>query len=60
MGHFKCVGLIGRLASISTQYSLQRLLAYLDKQKVAVLIDEETASVLPDTDLPVKPQKNAI
>lgn len=56
MGHFKCVGIIGRLASVSTQYSLQRLLTYLDKQKVAVLIDEETASVLPDNSVPVEPR----
>lgn len=53
MTHFSSIGLIGRLASESTQYSLQRLISYLAKQNLEVLLDEETSSVLPDCALPV-------
>ena len=53
MSQFSTIGLIGRLASESTKYSLQRLVTYLEKQKVAVLLDEETSAVLPEANLPV-------
>lgn len=53
MTQFSSIGLIGRLASESTQCSLQRLVSYLEKQNLEVLLDEETSSVLPDSDLPV-------
>lgn len=56
MSEFKCIGLIGRLASESTQYSLQRLVSYLSKQKVEVILDEETSSVLPGTQLKIQPR----
>lgn len=56
MKHFSCIGLIGRLASESTQYSLQRLIAYLAKQEVETILDEETSSILPDTTLPIEPR----
>lgn len=53
MDKFNTVGLIGRLASANTQYSLSRLISYLSKQNVGVLLDEETSSVLPEGTLPV-------
>ncbi|SMF40144.1 NAD+ kinase [Alteromonadaceae bacterium Bs31] len=48
MSTFKTLGLIGRLASASTQYSIKRLVEYLSKQQVNVLLDEKTATVLPE------------
>ena len=45
MSEFKCIGLIGRLDSESTSYSLSRLITYLKKQEVEILLDEETAAV---------------
>ncbi|MFT5082799.1 MAG: NAD+ kinase [Lentisphaeria bacterium] len=51
MSTFSTVGLIGRLASESTQYSLKRLVNYLSKQEITVLLDEETSSVLPESGL---------
>lgn len=53
MSQFSCVGLIGRLDSESTAYSLRRLISYLEKQKVEVLLDEETSEVFADTDLSI-------
>lgn len=53
MTQFTSIGLIGRLASESTQYSLQRLVSYLNKRALEVLLDEETSSVLPHCRLPV-------
>ncbi len=48
MTAFKTIGLIGRLASTSTQYSISRLVSFLSKQQVEILLDDETSSVLPD------------
>jgi len=48
MSVFSCVGLIGRLDSESTAYSLKRLIAYLRKQNIEILLDEETAAVFDD------------
>jgi len=56
MQAYKTIGLIGRLASASTQYSISRLVAFLSKQQVELLLDEETSSVLPDSQLPVAPR----
>ncbi|ACR14005.1 NAD(+) kinase [Teredinibacter turnerae] len=53
MQSFNTIGLIGRLASASTQYSLKRLIAFLTDQKLEVLLDKETSTILPDCDLPV-------
>lgn len=53
MTAFSTIGLIGRLASESTQYSLQRLVAYLEKQNVKILLDEETSSALPNSSLKI-------
>lgn len=57
MSEFSTIGLIGRLASESTQYSLQRLVAYLSKQNVKLLLDEETSSAMPDSDLKIQPRR---
>ena len=58
MTHFSKIGLIGRRDSESTQYSLQRLISYLEKQKqVSLYIDEDTSSVLPDCALEIKGRK---
>ncbi len=56
MSEFSTIGLIGRLASESTKYSLQRLVSYLDKQDVTVLMDEETSSAMPDCPLKIQPR----
>lgn len=56
MSVFSTIGLIGRLASESTKYSLQRLVSYLEKQDVTVLIDEETSSAMPDCPLKIEPR----
>lgn len=56
MSEFSTIGLIGRLASESTKSSLQRLVAFLAKQDVTVLIDEETSSAMPESDLKILPR----
>lgn len=56
MSEFKCVGLIGRLGSENTQYSLKRLVSFLEKQKVDILLDDETSAALPDTSLTIAPR----
>lgn len=56
MSEFSTIGLIGRLASESTQYSLQRLVTFLSKQEVTVLLDEETSSAMPDSTLKIEPR----
>ncbi len=56
MSEFSTIGLIGRLASESTQSSLQRLVSYLEKQDVTVLMDEETSSAMPDCPLKIQPR----
>ncbi|WP_086932469.1 NAD(+) kinase [Agarilytica rhodophyticola] len=56
MSEFSTIGLIGRLASESTQYSLQRLVTYLSKQDVTILLDEETSSAMPDSTLKIEPR----
>lgn len=57
MSEFQVVGLIGRLASESTQSSLQRLVSFLAKQNLTVLLDEETSSVLVDSGLKIVSRK---
>lgn len=54
MKHFSSVGLIGRPDSESTQYSLQRLINFLEKQDIKVFIDEESSTVLPDCKLEIQ------
>lgn len=56
MSEFSTIGLIGRLASESTQYSLQRLVSFLSKQDVTVYLDEETSSVMPDCPFKIQPR----
>ncbi len=57
MSFFSNIGLIGRRSSESTKYSLNRLISYLEKQKINIFLDEETSEVLPDGDLPIKTRK---
>ncbi len=54
MSEFSSIGLIGRLASESTQYSLRRLVSFLGKQSLEVLLDEETSSAMPDSALKIE------
>lgn len=54
MPHFSHIGLIGRRDSEYTQYSLKRLISYLEKQNVSLYLDEETSQELPDTNLRIK------
>ena len=46
MNSFNCIGIIGRLDSQNTEYSLKRLINYLEKQHVEVIIEQETASLI--------------
>lgn len=57
MNKFSTIGLIGRRDSESTQYSLKRLISYLEKQDVDMYMDEETSSELPDCGLEIKGRK---
>lgn len=54
MSQFSRIGLIGRRDSASTKYSLNRLIAFLEKKNLTLYMDEETSSELPDSGLPVK------
>ena len=58
MSIFKTIGLIGRRDSESTQYSLKRLISFLEKKQVKLLMDQETSSALPDCVLEVVPRGN--
>ncbi|WP_188151501.1 NAD(+) kinase [Teredinibacter waterburyi] len=53
MQAFNCVGLIGRLDSDSTRYSLKRLVSFLAKHNLRVLLDEETSAALPRAGLEI-------
>lgn len=53
MSEFRCIGLIGRLDSENTSYSLRRLISFLHKQSVEILLDEETAAVFEDAPLEI-------
>lgn len=48
MAEFSRIGLIGRLGSNTAIYSLKRLIHFLQKQGCEVVLEEETASMLPD------------
>ncbi len=54
---FSCVGLVGRIANESTQYALKNLLDFLSSRNVNVLLDEETSSVLDDSDVDIVSRK---
>ena len=51
MSEFSCIGLIGRLGSDAVAYSLTRLVDYLGKRQVKVLLDSETGVVLPQANV---------
>ena len=57
MSKFSCIGVIGRLGSESTEYSLRRLINFLDKQDVEVLVEEQTASMLQESNDVVEPRE---
>jgi NAD+ kinase len=46
--HFKRVGLIGKSADKNVSLTLRALAAYLDKQKIKVLLDEGVAGLFPE------------
>ncbi len=52
MAEFTRIGLIGRLGSDTAVYSLKRLIHFLQKQGNEVILEEETARVLPDHAMP--------
>jgi len=54
MSHFTDIGLIGRRDSEYTQYSLRRLINYLEKQNVNLYLDQDTSEELPETKLEIK------
>lgn len=49
MSQFARIGLVGRVGSESAYYSLQRLILFLQKQGVEILLDEETTTNMPNT-----------
>ena len=51
MSNFSCIGIIGRLDSENTEYSLKRLISFLQKQDVELLVEEDTASLVEGFDL---------
>lgn len=53
MSQFSCVGLIGRLDSDNAAYSLRRLISFLAKQNIEVMLDEETAEFYTDNELAI-------
>ncbi|PCK08478.1 MAG: NAD(+) kinase [Alteromonadaceae bacterium] len=57
MSEFSCIGLIGRIGSEDIHFSLQRLISYLNKQEVEILIDEATSAALPNTTMPIVSRK---
>lgn len=52
MSKFSKIGLVGRLGSEAAYYSLQRLILFLQKRGLEILIDEETAQSAPVSKLP--------
>ncbi len=52
MIQFKTVGLVGRLGSDSAVETIQRLIRFLKNVECEVVLDEDTASAMPETDLP--------
>ncbi len=52
MSQFLKIGLVGRLGSEAAYYSLQRLILFLQKSKLDIYLDEETAESAPVTKLP--------
>lgn len=52
MSQFNTIGIIGRLDSERALYSLNRLVDYLSSQKLEVVLEEQTASMLPKAPLP--------
>lgn len=57
MSCFKCIGLVGRPGSDSALYSLQRLIAFLKKQQVKILLDSSTAEGISTQELPHCPRE---
>ncbi|ABD80993.1 NAD(+) kinase [Saccharophagus degradans] len=53
MSQFSCVGLIGRLDSDNAAYSLRRLISFLAKQNIEVMLDEETAEFYTENELEI-------
>lgn len=49
MSQFARIGLVGRVGSESAYYSLQRLILFLQKQGVEILLDESTTASMPNT-----------
>ena len=54
MSHFSKIGLIGRRDSEATQYSLRRLIRFIEKRGAELFLEEDTSSELPDSGLPIK------
>ena len=56
MPSFSCVGLIGRLNSDNAEYSLRRLIQYLVKQDIELILEDDTATMASGFELPVEPR----
>lgn len=54
MSHFSTIGLIGRRDSESTQYSLNRLIVFLEKRQIKLYVDAETSAELDDCKVETK------
>jgi NAD+ kinase len=48
MSQFRTIGLVGRLGSEQAQTSLHRLIAFLKKANIDILLDDEIAASMPD------------
>ena len=53
MSHFVEIGVLGRQDSETTEYSLKRLIRYLQVQKVNVYVEESSASMVDSLNTPV-------
>lgn len=53
MAEFKRVGLIGRLGSTNVQASLKNLISFINSRGIDVVLERETATILPGHDMEV-------
>ena len=53
MAEFKRIGLIGRLGSESVQSSLKNLISFINTRNLDVVLEKETATLLPGHDMEV-------
>jgi NAD+ kinase len=57
MTHFSTIGLIGHLNNERAVYSIKRLIRFLKQRNKSFVLEAETAALITDTDLLVRPIK---